>query len=48
MSELSITPPPRGRRPRPKVVTLTDDGVTSETYATVGDRIEHGLDDQWS
>jgi iron-sulfur cluster assembly protein len=24
MSELSITPTPRGRRPRPKVVTLTD------------------------
>jgi len=24
MSELSITPTPRGRRPRPKVVTLTE------------------------
>ena len=24
MSELSLTPPPRARRPRPKVVTLSD------------------------
>jgi len=24
MADLSITPPPRARRPRPKVVTLTD------------------------
>jgi iron-sulfur cluster assembly protein len=24
MTELSITPPPRGRRPRPKIVTLSD------------------------
>ena len=24
MAELSLTPPPRGRRPRPKVVTLTE------------------------
>jgi iron-sulfur cluster assembly protein len=38
MSELSITPTPRARRPRPKVVTLTD--RAAERVREIMDRAE--------